>query len=395
MSHRRHTIRLYPNKIQQKTLNMWFGHARYIWNKMLESNVKLYDRESKFLFAYDMINLLPSIKQEHEWLKEIPAQALQQKCRDLDYALKQKINKNTGFPKFKSKNTDMSGIRFPQDWQINDNRISIPKLKNIKYRASNIPEGKLLSITIFKDKCGLFFGSILLDQKDTIAPVNKITSSIGVDIGISNLAALSNGMIFTMMPEKYESRKTKKLQNSLSKKKKFSKNKEKARIKLAKHNKKISNRRKDKIKKIAASIAKNADLISLETLKINEMKKNHLIARHLANRNLYYLTKEIEWQAKKRGKHVSFIDRWFPSSKTCSCCGTINKTLTLSDRTFKCQDCGFIENRDINAAINISNEGLRIFKNTAGTAEIYACQAQLLAVKTVGAGILHTKKESP
>jgi putative transposase len=377
MEYLRQNYRLYPNKTQAVILNQWLGQCRFVWNHMLAKNVEKYDKEKKFIFKFEMNNLLPELKKEFEWLKEVPAQSLQQKCQDLDLALKRCFKKQAQFPKFKAKSKDMSGINFPQSWKLLGNKLHIPKMKTpIRVAIDRPLLGKPGSLILKKDKCGDFWISILVELPEDYFPeLTTGTKSIGVDVGIKEFAVLSDGTkINNPRFLKKSKKKLLKLQRSHSRKKKKSKNREKARNLLARQHRKITRQRKDFIYKTACSIAKNNDIISIEDLNVKGMMKNHKLAGAIADVSWGMFFNHLTWQCKKRGKHLSVIGRFFPSSKTCSSCGCIDSDLKLSDRTYSCTDCGHEMDRDLNAAINIERQGLHIKRNTVGTTEIKACQ---------------------
>jgi putative transposase len=346
---------------------------------MLNKNIEEYQNTKKFIFAYSMNNLLPSLKNQKEtsWLKEIPSQCLQQKCQDLDTALKQSFKKNSnkkGFPKFKAKRTDESGIRFPSV-KIENKKLILPKLGNgVKIKLHRPLFGKVGATTVIKDKTGAWYASVLFKVDDSFIPpkVSKIETEIGIDLGLKEFAITSDGELISN-PKFYRKseKRLKKLQRSHSKKTKGSKNREKSRKRLAKQHKKVSNQRKNFVTQVACSIAKYNDLICIESLNVKGMVKNHKLSKSISDVGWGMFTSALKWQATKRGKHLVEVGRFYPSSKTCNNCGSIKNDLTLSDRTFKCGDCGFELDRDLNAALNILSEGKRL--NTAGTAEINAC----------------------
>lgn len=374
----RQNYRIYPTKLQQLTLNQWLGQGRFVWNYMLSLNIATYDRDKKFVFGYDMNNLLPALKKQPDtcWLSEIPSQCLQQKCQDLDTALKQSFKKNQnkkGFPKFKSRKFDESSIRFP-NFKFEGNRIVLPKMKGgIKIKLHRPLLGKKEAITVSKDKIGRFFVSILVKIDDQIKYVEEINNAIGIDLGLKSFAVTSDAEIIEN-PKFYRKAEKKlvKIQRSHSRKQKGSSNREKARVKLAKTHKIITNQRKDFCNQVASSIAKNNDLIAIEDLNVKGMMKNHNLAKSVADVSWGQFISALKWQAHKRGKYLVEINRWYPSSKTCSCCSGHKADLTLTDRVYVCPDCGFEIDRDLNAAINILQEGIRQH-NTVGTTEINAC----------------------
>jgi putative transposase len=374
----RQNYRIYPTKLQQLTLNQWLGQGRFVWNYMLSLNIATYDRDKKFVFGYDMNNLLPELKKQPDtcWLSEIPSQCLQQKCQDLDTALKQSFKKNQnkkGFPKFKSRKFDESGIRFP-NFKFEGNRIVLPKMKGgIKIKLHRPLLGKKEAITVSKDKIGRFFVSILVKIDDQIKYVEEINNAIGIDLGLKSFAVTSDAEIIENPKfHRKAEKKLVKIQRSHSRKQKGSSNREKARVKLVKTHKIITNQRKDFCNQVASSIAKNNDLIAIEDLNVKGMMKNHNLAKSVADVSWGQFISALKWQAHKRGKYLVEINRWYPSSKTCFCCGGHKADLTLTDRVYVCPDCGFEIDRDLNAAINILQEGIRQH-NTVGTTEINAC----------------------
>ena len=384
----RQNYRIYPNQNQITVLNQWLGQGRFVWNYMLELNIKTYNEEKKFVFGYDMHSLLPELKKEQEtsFLQQIPAQCLQQKCLDLDKALKQSSRKSKnkkGFPDFKAKNLDYSGIRFPT-FNLNGNRIILPKMVGgIKVKLHRPLLGKKISATVFKDKLQHYFVSILVLIPDIIEPVTEINNSIGIDVGLKSFAVTSDGEVIDN-PKFYKRSENKliKLQRQHSKKLKGSSNREKSRLRLAKQHKKVANQRKDFINQVASSIAKNNDLVAVEDLNIKGMVKNNSLAKSIHDIGWGMFLTALEWQCFKRGKHFVKISRWFPSSKTCSSCGGYKDDLVLNDRVYVCPDCGFEIDRDLNASFNILQEGLRIHQNTVGTTEIDACGAMKKVVMT-------------
>lgn len=384
MNYIRQTYRIYPTKKQESLFVQWLGANRFIWNKYLEANIQRYEKEKKFVFRFEYLKHITQMKKEPEtsWLKDIPSQTLQQKVIDCESSLKmcfKKKNKQFGFPKFKSKNTDYSGIEFPQGWSIENGKLKLPKMKSLIRLKQHQPfHGKPKSLNLKRTPSGKWFISVVIEINDEYIqqPTKTIKSVVGIDVGLKEYLVTSDAEIvdnpkFLRKSEK----KLKRAQRKHSKKKKGSKNREKSRKRLALVHEKIKNQRKDFTTKLAHSIAKSADLICTETLNIKGMVKNHKLAKSISDASWGMFISKLEWQCKKQGKHIQKIDTYFASSKTCSCCGTKKKDLTLKDRIFKCNNCDFETDRDLNAAINIAKKGLEDFQRTytAGTAEINAC----------------------
>jgi putative transposase len=239
------------------------------------------------------------------------------------------------------------------------------------------------SVTITKTKSNKYFASILIDG-DLLRIVNKSNKSVGINLGIKTLLTFSNGEIINN-PKwiRTNEKKLKKLHKQLSKKqligigeykfskkwnkdveiKKPSKNREKARLKLAKKYEKIKNQKQDFLHNITTKIINENQVIVLEDLNVSGMMKNHKLAKSIQELGLYEMRRQLEYKSKWYGRELIFVSRWFPSSKTCCECGWKNNNLTLKDREFVCQECGNVIDRDLNAAINIEREGIRIYKN--------------------------------
>lgn len=354
------SYRIYPNEKQKQTINQWLGNARAVWNIMLRMNIEHYQETKKFVFEFEMNKKLPILKRQEktEWLKKSPSQTLQQKCQDLDTAIKRSIKDGFGFPNFKSKHSDESGIRFPQYWNIKKNKLNLPKLSGIKIVKHRNISGKTGQLTLKRDRAGAYFVTICYEVEEFKAPAKEIKNSVGIDVGLSKFATLSDGSSIDnpKFLTKSEER-IKKRQRELSRKAKGSNNRAKARLRMALAHKKIKNQRNNFIKQVANSIAKSYDCVSVEDLSIKEMMQNPILAKAIGDVSWHQFLTELEWQCKKHSTHFVKIDKYYPSSKTCSSCGWKNDKLTLADRTFKCKQCEIATDRDLNAALNINRVG--------------------------------------
>jgi putative transposase len=365
-------FKTYPTKKQQSLLNQWLGCGRVVWNKMLELNKIKYTNEKKFAFHTEMANKLPDMKNEFEWLSAAPSQVLQQKCIDLSGAISKTLKSGFGFPKFKSKHIDNSGIRFPQGWHISGNRVNLPKMKGLKFKQHREIQGKMSSLTLKKDKCGSYWITILcaIPLPDRLTDIQS-DRIVGIDVGLKEFAVTSDGEI--IKNPKYlrvSEKKLKRKQQLLSRKVKGSNNRTKARIILARQHRQIKNQRLDFINKFVSSITKNYDIICTEDLNITGMKKNHKLAKSISDVGWGLMYSKLAQKCHSLGKILLKVDQFAPTSKTCSCCGSI-QSMPLEVRTFNCSCCGSVLDRDFNAAINIHNWAIK--KYTAGTAEINAC----------------------
>jgi len=292
----------------------------------------------------------------------------------LEQAYKNFFKIHAGFPKFKSKH-DVQKVRFPQEAiasktfdELNSRMNLTTKIKGLKFECSDRDKeylyknkGGIKSITIIKNKAGQYYATILIDG-DLLKTMNTpIRNVVGIDLGIKTLLTLSNGETIEN-PKWYKSneKKLKKLQKQLSKKQKGSNNRYKAKLKLAKVHETMHNQKIDFLHNITTKIINENQVIVLEDLNVSGMMKNHKLAKAIQELGLYEMRRQIEYKSKWYGRDLVFVSRWFPSSKTCSCCGWKNDNLKLSDREFICERCGLVIDRDENAAINIENEGIRI-----------------------------------
>jgi len=350
--------RLNPNESQIELINKHIGASRFIYNLALETKNTAYLGSKHNFSPFDLSKQLVSLKEELPWLKELNSQSLQQAIQNMDIAFK-KFFKDAGFPKFKKKSNGGS-FNIPQNVRIIDNKLIIPKFtkKNgIDIISHRQPKGEIRQATISRTPTGKYFVSILCETGEQNKPKSKIKeeTTIGIDLGIKDFAITSNGEVFSN--PKY-------LKKSLSRLKyiqsKYSKNKgKKTKQKLAKLHEKVTNKRKDFLHKVSTKLIRENQTICLENLNVSGMIKNHNLAQAISDVSWSTFVTMLEYKADWYGVNLLKIGRFAPSSKTCSNCGNINKELTLSDREWTCFTCHSHHDRDVNAAINIKNFGLR------------------------------------
>jgi putative transposase len=364
-------IRLYPSQEQIQFINKQLGCCRFVYNQCLDYRKTLYEKEHISISSTDAIKHIVDLKGKFDWLKEVHSKVLQQSVRDMNQAYDNFFKLHRGYPKFKSKKENSHSCRFPNDAfiGISGNRISLIKsLKDVLFKCSrkdesylNKNQDKIKSLTLRKNNCEQFYLSILIDdslhhknQKDT----NNV---VGIDLGVKDFVITSDGEIFNNLHfKKSESDKLKRLQRQLSRKVKDSNNRTKARIKLAKVQQKITNKKQYYLHQVSNYLIDENQIICMEDLNVKGMLRNHRLAESIQEMNFGEFKRILEYKANWYNRRIVFVDRFYPSSKTCHHCGYVNKELKLSDRQWICPQCGKIIERDYNAAMNILDEGLKI-----------------------------------
>lgn len=362
-------FRLKPTKEQKILLNKHFGCVRWSYNYFLNQRKNEYLNDKKSISYNKQSAFLTQLKREKEteWLKEVNAQTLQYSLKCLDQAYQNFFNKRSQFPRFKKKNSKNS-FTVPQHVTNEGRIIYFPKFKEgIEMIMERKIQGQIKKATISKSPSGKYFVSILTEKE--YKPVQKTGKSIGIDLGLKDFLVLSNGTkVKNHRFLKHYEKKLKLHQQHLSRKTKGSNRYEKQRLKVAKIHEKINNSRMNLIHKTTYNLVNKFDKIYLEGLNVKGMMKNHRLSKSLNDVSWGKFIETLSYKAKWNDKNVVKIDRFFPSSKTCHKCGWVNENLTLKDRKWECKKCGKELDRDVNAAINILNEGCR--KNiSVGTAD--------------------------
>ena len=352
----RYKYRIYPTIKQEQTMQSVGGSVRFIYNHFLKVNIDQYSLDKKFVWQYDMSRQLTALKKQLPWLKDTYSQVLQQSLKDLDCALKNIKKTHAGFPRFKSKYTTLVSFRYQQHTYISeDNKyLYLPKIGNIKIVLHRLLPNRYTGVTITQTARG-WYASFVVDIKEHTITDN-IHNAIGIDVN-SKFTALSTGELISN-PQFLKKKITqiKNQQRKLSRKVKKSRNKEKQRNKLARIHDQIRCQRLNHIHQTSARIAKVYDLVAVETLKIDEMRrKNKLVAKAIADAGWGLLFEQLKYKCTRTGRHFVRINQWLPSSKTCSSCGHKKAQLDIKQRTYACEECETKIHRDINAAVNIRN----------------------------------------
>lgn len=348
---RGYKVRLYPNKEQEQKMLSIIGACRWVYNYYLEQRKNYYLEHKKTLSYLSMAKDLTQLRYKFDWLYKIQTVPLQQSIRCLDRAYNNFFRKTSNFPKFKSRKDNKQLFRKPVDYRILPNKIQIQKDLSITFRG-NLPEKyiKTGTLTISRENTGKWFASILFYEE--IKQPKKYTKSIGIDVGLKHLAITSDGKKYSnIQPQKTLQKQLKKAQQDLARKQKGSVRQNKQKVVVARLFGKIKNIRQDHLYKTSHSIvSKNHALIAVEDLSVKNMLGNRHLSRAISDVGWGELTRQLEYkQGWKGGKFVK-IDRFFPSSKTCSNCGFIKDKLPLNIRKWICPKCGVKHDRDVNAA---------------------------------------------
>jgi putative transposase len=366
-----------PTNEQRRIIHQTLGVCRFIYNFYLGHNKEVYEKEKRFVSGMDFSKWLNNDfvpnNQEYKWIKDVSTKAVKQSIMNGEKAFKRFFKGESKFPKFKKKKQNNVKAYFPKnnttDWAIERHRVKIPTLGFVLLKEKGyIPTNSDVTSGTVSYEAGRYYVSVLVKEELQHSPL-PYSESIGIDLGLKDFAIVSNGITKkninkTKKVRKLE-KKLKREQRRLSKKyenkKKgvatnSAKNIDKQVLKVQKLYHKLQNIRQDYIKQTVSELVKIKPVsITIEDLNVKGMMKNRHLSKAIVQQNFYYFRTKLENKCKQNGIELRIVSRWYPSSKTCVCCGNIKKDLKLSDRVYICEECGFEIDRDLNAAINLKN----------------------------------------
>ena len=354
-------FRIYPTNEQQIALAKAFGCCRWFCNYSLNLCQETYLTTGKGLSRGAIQGLLPSLKKEYSWLTDAYSQCLQYVALNLSTAYKNFFEKRTGFPRFKSKHGKQS-ISYPSNVKLDGDYLKLPgKVGLIYCKQDRKFDGHIKTVTVSLNPDGKYYASVLVDDGRELAQLSTEGKAIGIDLGLTHFCITSNGSKFDnpRHTTKY-ARNLKKKQQSLARKQKSSKNRYKAKSKVSKVHSKIRRVREDFLHKLSRKIVNENQVIAVENLNVKGMVRNHNLAKAISDCGWGQFCTMLKYKSEWSGKTYIEVDRFFASSKTCSVCLNRVDSLSLDIRDWTCSQCNTHHDRDVNAAINIRNEALRI-----------------------------------
>lgn len=369
-------VRLYPTEEQKILMDKTFGCARFVYNQTLADCMRSYEQSKHFPSRNERMKNLVPLKEKHVFLKEVDSKALQQSVRNFNFALDNffKNRSHFGFPKFKSKHNLKQSYRTPYDSGkadiLDDKHIKLPKLGSVKTKHFDMSEVyKIFNIAVEKTRTNKYYASICIETE--VQPLPRTGKQVGFDLGLIDLLIGSDRTRIERPKFDYlykdklakEQRKLSKMRTKLERAKlnlDECKNYQKQKYRVAKLYEHVANRAKDFNHKLSRKLVEEYDFIAMENLNIEGMRKNHHLAYSIADVRWYQLSNFIRYKCLWYGKEFKQVDRFYASSKICSCCGTYHKDLvnSLSVREWTCPDCGTYHDRDVNAARNILIQAL-------------------------------------
>ena len=362
---RAYRYRFYPTPDQADLLCRTFGCVRYVYNRALAERSRAWTQDKKRVTFAQTCRMLTEWKAEPEraWLREVSNVALQQGLQHLQAAFVNFWGKRASYPQFKSRRKSRASATFTTSgFRWRDGKLWLAKMDaplDIRW-SRPLPEGAEPStVTVSRDAAGRWFVSLLVEE--TIEPHPAADTAVGIDAGITSLLTLSTGeKIANPRHERRDRKRLAKAQRELSRKQKGSTNWEKARRKVARVHARIADRRADFLHKVTTRLVRENQALAVEDLNVRNMVKNHSLARAISDASWSEFRRMLEYKADWHGRTVIALDRFYPSSKTCSACGAIAAKMPLNVREWECRACGAAHDRDVNAAMSIRAAGLAV-----------------------------------
>ena len=363
---RAYRFRFYPTPEQEQVLARTFGCARFAYNHMLRLRSDAWLQRQESVGYHATSAALTALKKtpEHAWLNEVSSVPVQQALRHLNAAFANFFAKRAQYPAFKRKDGPQSAEYTTSAfrWDAAKRELRLAKMDealDIRWSRTIPKAAKITTVTISRDAAGRYFASLLCD--DAVAPKPKVQGRVGVDLGLTHFAILSTGEKIAAPKtfRKNEARLARR-QRAMARAKLGSKNRAKLKLKVARLHAHIADSRRDFLQKLSTRLISENQVIAIETLSVMNMKRNHCLAKSISDAGWSEFVRQLEYKARWYGRELVGIDRWYPSSKTCSACGHVQGKMPLSVREWTCPECGTIHDRDINAARNILAAGLAV-----------------------------------
>jgi putative transposase len=364
LMHKAFRFRLEPTADQEQKLRQFAGARRFIWNWALQQRREYFRESGMTLSPKELSARLTALKCQPDtaWLRDIDAQLLQQVLADLQRAFSNFFARRARYPRFKSKKTERPRFRVPQRVTVIGNRVQVPKVGLVRLRLSRPIVGTTKSATFKQDACGHWHVALVchVETPEVALPLPPVEQTLGVDLGLADVVVRSDGHR-EPAPRFYRrgERKLRRAQRVVSRRKQGSRNRARARTRLARVHQHVANQRSDFLHKLTTRMVKQHAAICTEDLSVKGLARTKL-AKSVQDAGLGTLLWQLAYKGQWYGTHVVAVNRFYPSTRLCHDCGFKNDALRLTDRTWMCPACGALHDRDLNAALNIRDEGLRL-----------------------------------
>lgn len=361
---RAYRFRCYPTPEQQQALARTFGCARFVYNHMLRLRTDAWFQRQQKVGYHETSSALTALKKQPglAWLNEVSSVPLQQSLRHLQTAFGNFFAKRAAYPSFKSRHDRQAAEYTTSAFKWDGKALRLAKMDEalpVRFSRTIARAAKVTTVTVSRDGAGRYFVSMLCDDAVQALPTSE--AKVGIDLGLTHFAILSSGEKIAA-PNTFRKNESKlaKLQRRLAKKIKGSRNRAKARVKVARVHAHIADARRDFLHKLSTRLIRENQVIAVETLAVSNMQKNRSLSKSIADAGWAEFLRQLEYKAQWYGRTLVGIDRWYPSSKRCSECGHAVQKMPLKVREWTCPECGSVHDRDINAARNVLAAGLAV-----------------------------------